>query len=191
MIADYEKMEKAKNLLQKIAKGVDPLTGELIAEDSFLNDPRIIRCFYYVSEVLENVIQGAYSKSSGKNADFIITAEQKSRVVFSEGKIGVNEFSRCINQCIDASRSKKMTGVGLNKRLKKLGLLSEVETNDGKTRTVTNEQSAQYGIETEKRTFKGVEYDAVVINDQGKKYLLEHIEDIMKIDPAVDAELTA
>jgi hypothetical protein len=32
----------------------------------------------------------------------------------------------------------------------------------------------------ENRKFNGVEYEMVVINDQGKKYLLDNIETIMK-----------
>jgi len=179
MNSENEKLEKAKTMLMKIVKGVDPLTGELINEESFFNDPRIIRCFYFISEVLDNVISGAYSRTFSRFAEFIITPEQKVKVVITEGKIGVNEFSRCINECIDANGSKKLTGVELNKKLKKRGILSEQPTPDGKTKTVTNEKSAEYGFEMDKRSFKGVEYEAVVINNKGKKYLLDNIEAIM------------
>lgn len=177
---EFEKMEKAKNVLQKMAKGVNPLTGEAITEHNFLNDPRIIRCFYFVSEVLDNVIQGVYRKSGSRLPDFIITPEQKQRVKFPEGKIGVNEFSRHINQCINLNESKKLTGVELNKRLKKMGILTEKIIENGKTRTITNSNSAKYGFEMENRVFNGVEYEMVVINDHGKKYLLDNIETIMK-----------
>lgn len=181
MVNDCEKLDKAKMVLQKIAKGIDPLTGELIKEESFLNDPRIIRCFYYVTEILDNVRNGTYNRGPNKCAHFIITPEQKSKVEFPESKIGVNEFSRCINMCLDINISKKLSGMELNKRLKKLGVLSESETSDGKTRTVTNETSAGYGFEMEKKMFNGNEYEMVVINDKGKKYLLDNIETIMEI----------
>lgn len=175
---EFEKIEKAKNVLQKIAKGIDPLSGEIIEKDSFLNDARIIRCFYFVTEILDNVLNGIYNNR--KLSSFIITAEQKSRVIFPDGKIGVNEFSKCINACIDLSKSKKLNGVELNKWLKKSGILSEINTVNGKTRTVTNDTSAQYGFENVKRMYNDVEYDMVVINDKGKKYLLDNIESIME-----------
>jgi hypothetical protein len=182
MVSELEKMEKAKAVLMKIAKGVDPLTGEQIKEDSFLNNPKIIRCFYFVTEILDNVINAAYSKSS-KSTCFIITPEQKSRVTFPEGKIGVNEFSRYVNMCIDLNVSKRLTGVEINRRLKKMGVLSEkVNPATGKMRTITNDSSINYGFETLKKSFNGVEYDMVVMNDEGKKYLLDNIEDIMSID---------
>lgn len=121
-------------------------------------------------------------KSEGRSGqmEFRITPEQKERVVFTPGKIGVNEFSRCVNLFIDLNISKKLTGIELNKKLKKFGILSEEDTEDGRKRTVINANSAKYGIESEKRTYNGVEYDAVVINDNGKKYILDNIEAIMK-----------
>lgn len=51
LLDDKEKMIKAKEILQKIANGINPINGQSINDESFLNDPRIIRCFFYVSEV--------------------------------------------------------------------------------------------------------------------------------------------
>jgi len=177
--SEFEKIEKAKIILQKIAKGINPITGEQIEDNSFLNDARMIRCFYFVAEVLDNVRKGAYGPTKNKLTKFVITPEQKKRVEFPPNKIGVNEFSRCINSCIDLSISKKLSGVELNNKLKKLGILSEEPTAKGKTRTVINENSINYGFESERRTYNGVEYEMVVINDKGKKYLLDNIESIM------------
>jgi hypothetical protein len=183
MYVDVEKMEKAKIVLAKIAKGVNPVTGEMIDKESFLNDSKMVRCFNFTTEVLDKVMNEInYNKNRSKFERFIITPEQKSRVVLPEGKIGVSEFAKCINSHIDINHSKKLTGVELNKGLKKLGVLSEVNTGDGKTRTVVTPNSIKYGFETEKRSYNGVEYDKVVINENGKKYLLENIEKIMEIE---------
>jgi hypothetical protein len=170
LVNDVEKMENAKTVLTGIAKGVDPLTGEAIKEDIFLNDPRIIRCFYYVTEVLDNVMNSSYGKSS-KLPYFIITKDQKDMVRFPDVKIGVNEFSRQINLCIDQNTSKKLTGMEMNRRLRKMGILGEgVNAASVKMRTVTNANSANYGFELEKRTFNGTDYDMVVMDDKGKQY---------------------
>ena len=177
---EFDRIEKAKAVLEKIARGIDPLTGEPIGENTFLNDARIIRCFYFVGEILDNVLNGVYSSRGSKLQDFSITPEQKNMVRFTPGKIGVNEFSMNINECIDLSRSKKLTGVELNRRLKKMGLLGEVDTGDGKKRTTLSDESLKYGFETERRSYNGVEYEMVVINDYGKRYLLDNIEAIME-----------
>jgi hypothetical protein len=182
MISDFEKMDKAKAVLMKIAKGINPLTGKPINDESFLNDPKIIRCFYFIAEVLDNVRNGTYVRNS-KLTSFSISPEQKEMVVLPEGPIGVTEFSKHVNMCIDQSVSKKLTGVEINKRLKKMGVLGE-ETNPvtGKSRTVTTPNSREYGFEMMTRSFNGSEYDMVVMNDTGKRYLMDHLEEMMSME---------
>ncbi len=63
MSDDSERIEKSIVILQKIAKGINPVTGEPINDESFLNDPRIIRCFFFVTEILKNVTNGSYSNN--------------------------------------------------------------------------------------------------------------------------------
>lgn len=177
-------MDKAKILLQKIAKGIDPLTGEIVPEESFLNDPGVIRCFYFLIDVLDYTASGAYDKPGWRMARFCITPEQKNKVRFVSPRTGVNEFAKCVNMCIDPCRSKKLTGVVLNKGLKRMGILGEAITADGKKRTVANEKSFDFGFETEKRVYNGIEYEMVVINEKGRKFLLDNLESIMGEDGA-------
>lgn len=180
MREESEKIEKAIAVLQKIAKGTNPVNGEPIDEASFLNDPRIIRCFFFVSEILQKVANGSYDPNRGKLIQFVITQEEKEKVHFPEGEIGVNEFSKCVNACIDLSKSKKLTGMELNKRLKIMGILSEEKLEDGKTKTTVNENSLNFGFEIKRKSYNGNSYDMVVMNDQGKKYLLDNLESIMQ-----------
>ncbi len=171
-------IEKAVSILEHLAKGMDPGTKKAVKKDHILHDPEVIRSFYFAKEVLENVKKGVYNHR--KLTEFMITPEQKSKVRLPERKIGVNEFSRIINEQIDLHVSKKLTGVELNRQLKKLGVLSEEVLEGGKKRTVTNERSIEVGFETVKREKNGSEYDMVVINEEGKIYLLENLEKIMK-----------
>ncbi len=181
MIRDIERIGKAKEIIQKLANGIDPTNGEEIKNDHILSDPRIIRMFFFVSEVLDNVIKGEYSKDI-KLTDFVITPEQKESVIFTEGDIGVNEIARCINKAINPLVSKKISGLLINKGLKRMGILTEVENNDGKRRTTINEISQNYGFSEVKRSYEGREYMQVVANDMGKKFILDNIEEIMAKD---------
>lgn len=181
MYFEAEKIEKAKGFMQKLAEGINPISGEIIQNDSMVSDVKLIGCFNFIAEVLDNIQkQGAEGRK--RELQFVITPEQKSKVSLPEDKIGVNEFSKRINECLNLDVSRRLTGVDLNKRLKKLGVLSEEQAEDGKTRTITNEKSAGYGFEMEKKQYKGVEYDMVLINSQGKKYLLENLETIMAVE---------
>jgi len=181
MYYEAEKIEKVKDALGKMANGINPISGEKIEGDGLLNDATMVRYFYFVTEVLGHLQKGNYYDRN-RVTTFAITPEQKSRVVFPEHKIGVNEISRCINACLNPAESKRLTGAELNRRLKKLGVLSEEETEEGKKRTVINASSSQYGFETERKSYNGAEYDKIVINSEGKKYLMDNLEKIMAVE---------
>lgn len=179
MSMEKEKLLKAKEILRKMANGIDPLTGEQIGEGSFLHDPRMIRCLYFIEEVLNSAVDGQLKFASGKADVFVITHEEKSRVELPPGRIGVNEFARCVNRAIDFSKSRKLSGVELNRRLKKMGVLGEEALGDGKKRTVPGANALEHGIETEKRNYNGNEYEMILFNETGKKFLLDNLETIM------------
>lgn len=178
MELDLEKLQKAREVVLRMAKGANPINGQPIAQDHFLQDPRIVRCLMFIADSLQGQIGETVYKACRPN-DFIISAAAKERVQFPPGKIGVNEFSKCVNKVLDLTQSKKLTGVELNKRLKKMGLLAEEQRPDGKTWTTVNSRSLDCGFETELRNFNGNEYQMVLINDKGKRYLLDNLEAIM------------
>lgn len=179
MSLEKEKLVKANEILRKMANGINPLNGEPIEEGSFLHDARMIRCLYFIQEVLNRAIDGQLRTSANKQEAFIITADEKRRIELPHGSIGVNVFAKCVNSVIDLNNSKKVSGMELNKRLKKMGVLGEEVLADGKTRTVAGAKSLEYGIETEKRNHHGNDYEMILFNDQGKKYLLDNLEEIM------------
>ncbi|MEN6350081.1 MAG: hypothetical protein ABFD08_11875 [Syntrophomonas sp.] len=182
MDLEKEKIIKAKEILNKIANGFNPVNGAPIDADCFLQDPRIIRCLFFVQQVLNEVVEGSINRNSRKIDRFVITAEEKSQVQFPQENIGVNQFARCINSVIDLNRSRKISGVEINRQLKKMGILAEEQLDDGKKRTAINENSCKYGIVTEKRSYNGNEYDMVCFNDIGKKFLLDDLEKILEYD---------
>jgi hypothetical protein len=180
MDLEKEKIKKAGEIINKMANGINPINGTPIDADCFLQDPRIIRCLFFVQQVLNDAVERPANVALGKPAKFIITDEEKSNVRFPEGNIGVNQFARCINSVIDLNRSKKITGVEINKQLKKMGILSEELLPDGKKRAIVNNDSYKYGIVTEKRNYNGNEYDMVCFNETGKKFLLDELEKILE-----------
>jgi hypothetical protein len=178
MELEKEKLVKAKYIINKIAAGVNPVNGSPIEKDHFLREPKIIGCLAFVDDVLQQVIEGQVRIGKAPE-EFRITSDQKSNVELPGGKIGVNEFAKCVNQVIDLNQSKKLTGVELNKQLKKMGILTEKILEDGKTRTIAAGKSSDYGIDMEMRSFNGREYEMVVFNEKGQKFLLDNLEKIM------------
>lgn len=177
---EARKLSRSIEILKAIADGVNPFTNDCLEDNTIFNDARMVRCLYYVIEVLEKVNRGEIGQQVfRKDLPFMITPEEKSKIVLPEENIGVNAFAKCVNQVINPNRSKKLTGTVLNNQLKKMGILSEEKTSEGKTQTVTNVNSSQYGIETMKIDYNGATYDKVVFNEKGKRFLIEHLEEIM------------
>lgn len=183
MDLEKEKIVKAGEILNKMANGINPVNGQPIDADCFLQDPRIIRCLFFVQQILNEAAERPANKAVRKPAKFIITDEEKSNVRFPEENIGVNQFARCINNAIDLNRSRKITGVEINKQLKKMGILAEELLTDGKKRTIVNANSHKYGAVTERRNYNGNEYNMVCFNDIGKKFLLDELEKILEYEP--------
>ena len=88
---------KAKEIIQQLAEGVDPISGEVLSEDSICNNPEIIRAFYTILHSVtikkpkktvkerqeENVKNG-----KPKNAGFSWDKESKNKVakMFKSGE---------------------------------------------------------------------------------------------------------
>jgi hypothetical protein len=173
-----ENMLRAREIMLKLANGKEPYTDKPFHSIDFLSEPKLIRCFFYVADVLEKASHGGIGNLPSPE-NFVITQEELSKVILPEGNIGVNSFCKAVNDAIDPYKSKKITGAYLNSKLKKLGILSEEKTEKG-TKTVTNKNSEEFGFINEKREYNGVEYDQVQINEKGKAYLLNNLIDIMK-----------
>lgn len=180
MVDENKKLERAIEVIKLLSQGINPFTNEPYEDDSLINDPRMIRCLYYVTEVLEKYKTGNIVKYvQRKDLPYSFPKDIMSRVVLPPEKIGVNAFSKAVNAAIDDSVCKNLTGNALNLQLKKMRILSDEEGVNGKHRTVLNSRSADYGIETIMSEFEGKTYEKVVFNDAGKRYLLEHLQEIM------------
>ena len=83
-MTELETMQHAKNYTDKLANGIDPLTEEVIKDDSVINNVRISRCLFYVSNVLQDVINngGVVGKTiKPQKISFSITEEQCAKIL--------------------------------------------------------------------------------------------------------------
>lgn len=55
-MTELEKMIRAESYIRKMADGINPITGVNVADDDMVNNVRITRCLYYVSDILRQVI---------------------------------------------------------------------------------------------------------------------------------------
>ena len=56
-MTELETIAHAKSYLEKMANGINPLTGEAVPETDLINQVRISRCLFFVSDILRKVIE--------------------------------------------------------------------------------------------------------------------------------------
>ena len=51
-MTELEKIQRAKMYIDKMANGINPITDEQTVDDDTLNNVRVSRCLFYVSDIL-------------------------------------------------------------------------------------------------------------------------------------------
>jgi len=91
-MTELETMQRAKMYLDKLVQGIDPITDHPVADNDSLRNPRLARCFQYVSGVLEKVIANGGQVISAEKPSFTITDEQIAKVQLSGEPLRIADF---------------------------------------------------------------------------------------------------
>lgn len=66
---DINLVSHAKDYIDDLAKGINPFTKEEVNESDIINNIKISRCLFYVSEILNEVISNGGVNRSSKPKD--------------------------------------------------------------------------------------------------------------------------
>ena len=178
---DMKKLETAIIYLQRIADGNNPINNLPADEDAVLNNPNVIRCMYFVKEILEEVKRnkGCIGKK-GRSAKLDFPLEVLKVFSYKEDK-AISLLVEQINLPVDESLYQKLSYSTVTKWLKKYGFLME-EYNEQfqKNITLPTEKGVLLGIRGEKRTNRqGKDYIRVLYNKQAQEYIVKNMEAIL------------
>ena len=56
-MTELEKMQRARMYMTKLSQGINPLTEEILDDDTVFNNVKFARCFFYISDILSKVIE--------------------------------------------------------------------------------------------------------------------------------------
>lgn len=194
-MTETEKLRRAQQYLTQLAQGINPLAGQDLAEDSLLSDVRLSRCFFYVSEVLQGLLEdGAAAdepgsgdliacqpptKTRSRKESFRLTGEQRAELVTLPQPVSISEFVRMINDCVDDPDRRKLGYKLFNQWLVGKGFLQVVPTGDGRTRTTVTDQAELIGITIEQRTGASGTYEVVLYTPEAQQFLLDNLGGIL------------
>lgn len=158
---DLKKLETAILYIQRIADGKNPINNVAAKEDCVLNDPNIIRCMYFVKEVLEEVKKNNGYIGKRKSKKDVLEFPVGSLISFQyrEDK-SVTKFVEQINEAVDTNIYQKFSYRWITQWLKKNEYLKENFDDElQKVVTMPTEKGEQIGIRAERRkSLNGNEY---------------------------------
>ena len=187
-MTELEIMQHAKDYLDKLAKGIDPLTGREVPEGEILRNVRISRCLSYVSDVLRQVIEngGVQVKTlrEGEKAPYALSFEDRGRYAFGDWPLSVSQIAQRLNELVDLNSMQKLKTTSITKFLQQSGLLFDEEGPGGSKNKRPTEAGWKLGIATQQRSGQNGDYTAVVYDRQAQQFILDNLDAIIAINAA-------
>ena len=178
-MTELETVQRAKMYLDRLAQGVDPLTGAKTAPTDIVNNPRISKCLAFTSDVLRRVIEyGGVPKPKIPDSEkqpFAITTEQLERYEYPQWGISVTELTARINALIDTDTMQGLKYTAVTDFLTESGYLETYINPQGRNSKRPTQSGAALGITTETRTGRDGQYIAVLYNRNAQHFILENI----------------
>ena len=178
---ERDKILMAQDWVRKLANGINPLTGNAVKEDDVVNNVHISRCLFYVADLIGKHTERRPRSNSSRTIPFSATAVQKEKYNYVDA-ISISAFAREVEKLIPENMQTLGYALMTNWLIKK-GLLTESEPYmNGRTYKIASQKGKEFGIYSEDRESEGRgHYLITLYNREAQKYLLEHLEEISKM----------
>lgn len=185
LMTELEKMQRAKMYLDKLANGFDPITDVEMPEDSDLNNIRLSRCFFYVSDVLRQVIENGgeitpkktpRAPRAPKRPEFYLPPEKLLEFPFSAMPLTVSELTTRLNQLIEDETMKKITVSVITGWLLNKGFLEVQESLDGRRNRLPTKQGEDIGLSTDIRVGQYGEFRTVLYHEAAQRFIIDNLD---------------
>ena len=132
-MTELEKIAYAKSFMDKLAQGINPIDDTQIPEGDVANNVRLSRCFFYVSEILRQVIDNGGTSPANKDPESTLVQLRKENTVevpkertvsIINGKIytsDMNGYDDVCNQALNTTNTVEVsvhTHIEENKEIK-------------------------------------------------------------------------
>lgn len=190
-------IRRAKSYMDMLSNGIDPISGELVKNDSTFQQERLQKCFSFVSEILDEIIRTngivtlpATEFSHGyeavkKKSVFSLNQQQRNSIRVTNNPIIPSAFIKNINSVVDSDNMEKLSLTTINKWLLKQGYLTEskVPTVINKNVKTVTPLSTQIGVieQTVVDPKTGEAKTQLLFSRQAQEFILDNIESILSL----------
>ena len=177
-MTELEKIAYAKSFIDKLAQGVNPIDDTQIPDGDIVNNVRLSRCFFYVSDILRQVIDngGITKQKRAAKIPFSIPANQLEKFEYSSDPIPVSEIAKRINSMIDNEYMMKLSYRQINQWLINIGMLRLLDFADKNNVKRPTQEGSQIGIGVESRAGRYGEYQVVLYNIDAQHFIIDNLD---------------
>ncbi len=182
-MTELETIARAQMYMEKLANGINPLTGKEVAENDIVNNVRISRCMFYVSNLLKEIVdnKGKYKAEMPDRVPFTITPEQIQNFEFSNNPISISEITKRFNVLINTLLVKELKNGVITDWLTQSGILTEITVNN-RTRKRPSNSGVSMGIIVEERVNQyGTPYEGVFYSLNAQHFIVDNIYAIIAL----------
>lgn len=176
---DTKLLNHAKEYIEKMANGINPLTDDPIPPNELLNNVKISRCLFYVNDVLKNMLQKEKSSKLKKEA-FYVSDEDIKKFEYSEESISMSEIVKRINCLINTENMCSLRVTKVHDWLISIDVLFEEVIEDKKSKRPTP-LGKDIGITIEHRTnLQGIPYRINMYNRKAQEFIIDNFENLLE-----------
>ena len=192
-MTELEKIEYAKSFIDKLANGINPIDDSPIPEGDTVNNVRLSRCFFFVSDVLRQVIEnGGVTKEAppqptvvktkkGRKQPYFLLPEHTANFEFSDTPISATEIYNRIVSVGPKEGVRRLSKRKLTKWLLYCGFL-ELQIIDNNKVLVPTDSGREIGIFLEERNGEYGNYIATLYPREAQEFIIDNIEAMLSLD---------
>ena len=190
-VVDVKKLETAVLYLQRITEGRNPVNNMPAEEDSIINNPNVLRCMYFVKEIMEEVLRndgyiGKKPKAKkDKDADKLeFPVDCLSKYEYADYK-SISRLTDQLNSYIDTSKYKKITFRPIRQWLIDNGYLEEVLSDTpGRYDIIATAKGIAIDLKNEERTDRdGNKFRYVKYGKSAQEFIVANMDKILAEKP--------
>jgi hypothetical protein len=179
---DLMKLDVAIKYVERIADGYNPVNNVPMGNSDILNNPNIIRCMYFIKDVLEEVRSndGIIGGKKEKPVAAPFPIEVLDEFQYKEDQ-SITHVLHQIYEPVEGLNVKKISATKVTAVLKEEGyLLDERNSGTGKTRKVPSVKGEELGIYVVEREYNGRMYQVVTYNQNAQEYIVEILKKMIE-----------
>ena len=181
-MTELEKIAYAKAYVERLANGINPVTGQVVPDGDVINNIKISRCLFYVSDLLRQVVEnGGISQPKAKivKQPFQLDYEARKQFRYSESPITISEIAKRINELIPIENMQKLSYKFLLDWLMESNFLEIIPDVNGKMIRNPTRNGTMLGITLEHRESPRGPYSVIVYSLDAQKFILDNLDGVI------------